>query len=375
MKTTIPNVELTDILQLCLEKRIAFASYRLPLSTEIVTLIQFSEQPAPIDNTTTLNEVSGFVISPFDSTGKHKTWLLKPDLKFTGTRATQTIFDTLKQVTENKFAEQTPQRTTSEEEYTYNVKQAVEQIKDHKFRKVVVSKILTVPQPEGFSKANFFIKLCDRYKHAFVHISYFPETGCWCGASPEILIKADKYSYQTVSLAGTQIAENKPIQDYSWSEKELDEQAIVTDFIEQTLVDAGVGEYTKSKLENYQAANLIHLKSGFSFPVNNNIRLSKLISILHPTPSVGGLPGDAARKFILTHEKHDRSYYSGYLGPLHIDERTALFVNLRCMKIDDQNITLYSGAGITEGSIARNEWIETENKFRTLKQVIFPEEF
>lgn len=375
MKTIIPNVELTDILELCLEKKIAFASYRLPLSTQIVTLIQFSEQPVPIDNTTSLNEASGFVISPFDGTGKHKTWLLKPDLKFTGTKAAQNIFDTLKQVTENKFAEQTPQQTTLQEEYEDNVKQAVEQIKDHQFRKVVVSKILTVPQPEGFSKANFFMKLCDSYKHAFVHISYFPETGCWCGASPEILITADKFSYQTVSLAGTQLADNKPIQDYSWSEKELDEQAIVTNFIEQTLVDAGVSEYTKSKLENYQAANLIHLKSGFSFPANNNIRLSKLINILHPTPSVGGLPGNAAREFILAHEKHDRSYYSGYLGPLHIDEMTALFVNLRCMKIDDQNITLYSGAGITEGSIAQNEWIETENKFRTLKQVIFPEEF
>ena len=51
-------------------------------------------------------------------------------------------------------------------------------------------------------------------------------------------------------------------------------------------------------------------------------------------------------------------------------QKTDLFVNLRCMKIEEKKANLYIGCGITEDSIPENEYIETINKSMTMKKVI-----
>ena len=129
----------------------------------------------------------------------------------------------------------------------------------------------------------------------------------------------------------------------------------------------------KSPTANYRAANLIHLKTEFTFPVSQQKTLTELIDVLHPTPSVGGLPKKLACSFILNTELHDREYYTGYLGVMNCNTQTHLYVNLRCMKVTSEQIILFSGAGITAGSDPLKEWFETENKLMTLKQVIFDE--
>ncbi len=77
-----------------------------------------------------------------------------------------------------------------------------------------------------------------------------------------------------------------------------------------------------------------------------------------------------AREFILSNEKHNRSYYTGFLGPVNINEKTNIFVNLRCLQLFDKEFVLYSGAGITRSSVARKEWEETDNKMLTMMNVM-----
>jgi isochorismate synthase len=69
-------------------------------------------------------------------------------------------------------------------------------------------------------------------------------------------------------------------------------------------------------------------------------------------------------------EKHHREYYAGYLGPIGIDGKTDLFVNLRCMKVLPKHLALFIGGGITADSIPEEEWQETEIKADTLLSVI-----
>jgi isochorismate synthase len=198
-----------------------------------------------------------------------------------------------------------------------------------------------------------------------------PEVGCWMGATPEPLLVIEDEQVKTVSLAGTQIATNKAIESYQWSSKEIEEQGIVTGFVENLLHSLNIQQFSKSGPENYQAANLIHLKTAFEFPQSElKNRFSGLLKALHPTPSVGGLPKAEAREFILANEKHDRSYYTGFLGPVNIENKTNIFVNLRCLQLFDNQFVLYSGAGITTSSVAENEWTETDNKMMTMMNVM-----
>jgi len=53
-----------------------------------------------------------------------------------------------------------------------------------------------------------------------------------------------------------------------------------------------------------------------------------------------------------------------------INEKTDLFVNLRCMKLKDGNARIFMGGGITKDSNAADEWVETVNKAQTMKAVL-----
>jgi len=83
------------------------------------------------------------------------------------------------------------------------------------------------------------------------------------------------------------------------------------------------------------------------------------------------LPKTVAATFILENEGYNRLYYSGYLGELNRDESTSLFVNLRCMQLDDKLVSIYVGGGITAESIPENEWKETVSKAEVMKKVLF----
>ncbi|MGL5113470.1 MAG: chorismate-binding protein, partial [Flavobacterium sp.] len=60
----------------------------------------------------------------------------------------------------------------------------------------------------------------------------------------------------------------------------------------------------------------------------------------------------------------------GFLGELNIDSSTDLFVNLRCMEVEQQHVRLYMGCGITKDSVPESEWQESVNKSMTMKRVL-----
>jgi isochorismate synthase len=53
-----------------------------------------------------------------------------------------------------------------------------------------------------------------------------------------------------------------------------------------------------------------------------------------------------------------------------MDNKSHLFVNLRCLQLFQKQFILYSGAGITASSVAEIEWEETENKMMTMMNVM-----
>lgn len=354
----------------CLERNIPFASYRLPLQQHITTLVQSKSFPEKLDSLRHIDQKSGFVIAPFEESVFHETFFLKPDMEFLDDNIDDELLESL-EANSRFISERRPSvneiKTTSIADFTGQVNTAVKALNEGKFHKVVLSKARLEELDDDFQPADFFLKLCDKYPHAFVYLIQLPEVGCWVGATPEPLLVVENERVKTVSLAGTQIASDTEIDSYVWSEKELEEQGIVTNFVEQTLRLLEIENYSKVGPINYQAANLIHLKTSFEFAqADLKNQLGDFLKALHPTPSVGGLPKAEARDFILANEKHDRAYYTGFLGPINIDKRSQVFVNLRCLQLFNRQFVLYSGAGITASSIAEKEWEETDNKMMTM---------
>ena len=150
-----------------------------------------------------------------------------------------------------------------------------------------------------------------------------------------------------------------------WSVKNIREQRLVSTYISKCLASHAHDIDLRGPMTAHAGA-LVHLKSEFTFKLNDASKVGNLIDELYPTPAVCGIPKDATREFICAHEPAPRHYYSGFMGPLNMGGNSDLYVSLRCMKIDGNRCTLFAGGGLISDSIEQQEWEETEAKMGTM---------
>jgi isochorismate synthase len=256
-----------------------------------------------------------------------------------------------------------PLSSTKEDVYQNAVHKAVDQLKNHHADKVVVSAITSYkfnPKPILWLKG-----FREQYPQAFIYLVQSEETGTWLGATPERLVSGFQNEFNTISLAGTRKSEDETV---PWGQKEGLEQSIVTDYLRNLLVEHGAKNIRISRAQTLSYGSLQHLASDISF--QSEKKVEDIANMLHPTPAVCGTPLTKALEMLPTLEEHDRKYYTGYLGTLNGQGKTALFVNLRCMELFEDGICCYTGCGITEDSIAEDEWHETRLKLRSMVSII-----
>lgn len=243
------------------------------------------------------------------------------------------------------------------------VQKGVSEIEKGTFEKVVLSRKIEVSQSVNFIKS--YRNLLKKYPTAFRYLWFHPNVGMWMGATPEQLAKIENNTFETVALAGTQVFS----EDIIWQEKEIVEQQLVTDYIKSRTENL-VESLQISESYTQKAGNLAHLKSDISGKLKQNISEIDVINALHPTSAVCGMPLKEARNFILKNENYNRKYYSGFLGEFQMKEQTNLFVNLRCCEIENNLTKIYVGCGIIKDSQADKEFIETENKAKTILNIL-----
>jgi isochorismate synthase len=256
------------------------------------------------------------------------------------------------------------------------VNHCIDEIEKGTFEKIVPSRTKLIDLPADFDVLAAFQKLCGKYNNALISFVNIPEVGTWMGATPEVLVTVeDKNTFKTVALAGTKShTEGMNLKSVAWTQKEIEEQALVERYIISCFKKIRLREYDEHGPKTVVAGNLIHLKTDFmvdmkatGFPQLGTI----MLQLLHPTSAVCGMPLDPTLKFLRSHEGYDRSFYSGFLGPVNVNNNINIFVNLRCMQLGNKQAILYAGAGVTVDSIPEEEYEETEMKFNTLRNVIF----
>ncbi len=233
--------------------------------------------------------------------------------------------------------------------------------------KVVLARKLNVDDVPSAILPGVFELLCSTYPNAFVYFLDHPETGRWMGASPELFLEKSSGSLRTVALAATRKTE---LRSEDWNLKELEEQGLVSVFVDEVLSRYGVSQYKKSGPEPVRAGAMMHLRTSYQFQDDKiQKQPGKFIDSLHPTPAVGGYPKEKSLEVINEAENFDRSFYSGFLGPVS-KEGFRFFVNIRSMQLGQNTAVLYLGGGITRDSREENEWEETRLKARTLLLVL-----
>ncbi len=332
-----------------------FAIYRLPHSDNRIIIIQNSKENI-LFNENSFNK-KGFVFYPF-STENHPAIFINADEIHINKN-----FDLRIENINNSI-------DITKREYLKKIKFFVEEIKNG-YRKIVLSRTKSLKK-DSFDLFRLFIELDNSYSNAMIFLINHPLAGTWMGATPEILIEKNDYSLKTMALAGTQFVSDPD--SVTWEHKELDEQKAVMEFIEDILSKNKIQFSSEGPVTKIAAKNtdgyLVHLATYYQTKQIKDFY--NIIMELHPTPAVSGLPKEKAIKYILENEGYDRKYYTGFLGPVNIEESNTaeLFVNLRSMEIFKNKFLLYLGGGLNKDSIPIKEWEETENKSKTLVQII-----
>jgi isochorismate synthase len=370
-----------QVIGFALSQGFSLALWRLPNQQKINLLITTNKKA--LDEVTLEELKPGFIVAPFSPTGVK--YFLEADHQFSITP------DACAELTAGQFTEQCLQASTETKIQFYKassttqpttpdtfldlVKLSINAIETGAFEKVVPSMQRQVFVSENFDLLNAFETLAARYPNAMVSMVSDAAFGTWMGASPELLVSTDKHGiFRTVALAGTQpFQEGVSLRSISWTQKEIEEQALVERYIISCFKKIRVREYEEHGPKTVQAGNLIHLKSDFEVnmkEVNYPQLGSVMLKLLHPTSAVCGMPMDSSYKFLEANESYNREFYSGYLGPVNIENESHLFVNLRCLKWCGDHIYQYAGAGVTIDSVPEQELQEVEIKFETIQKAI-----
>lgn len=330
----------------------AFAVYRKPGDATVHAWFQNDDVLYELTDFA----ASGFVIAPFEGTA-----YVLPE------NHCDRISVHFDPAADADFTGFIPDSQAGKADFETLVAKGVQVIKSGNFDKLVLSRCEDVHITEtDFRLA--YVRLLTAYPNAFCYVIFHPELGLWLGATPERLLAVDENQrLQTMALAGTQTYD--AAHEAVWADKEQQEQQFVTDFIASELKTL-VGNVTLSAPYTHRAGNLVHIRTDVSALLKKPEDLAQVVQALHPTPAVCGLPKAEAKRFILAEEGYDRALYAGYLGLLHDDAATDLFVNLRCMQWHDRRATLYVGCGITRDSDPEKEYLETVHKTMTLKKIL-----
>jgi len=265
-------------------------------------------------------------------------------------------------ITSNNITENKNYIDVSKNDYLKSINEVINVLKHEKISKIVISrqKWINIPSGKSVNLGETFLNLCKDYHNAFIYL-FVDKNEAWIGATPEILGKYNKSNniFQTMSLAGT-----LPVSE-SWSNKEIEEQKTVYEYIRSVLNTFSDGEkLEESLIYDYISSDIKHLCNDFKIKIIHK-KIPELIEVLHPTPAVCGIPKDLCMEIIGNVEKHHRKFYTGFI---HIENThtSSYYVNLRCAQIYNNGILLYAGGGINKYSQAEKEWIETELKMNVI---------
>ena len=380
----------------------AYALYRLP-HADSYTALEGSTQE--FTSCVQLNGQSGFVVAPFEVRPDQPIVLIRPDRieergarnEERGTRLPVSLDSAPEQFSflapRSSFLENNLVPPSSLlENYAIDFANFHAQLQQGTFRKIVLARCSEQQVQSPVDDKELFLRACQLYPRMFIALVHTPQSGTWLTATPEILLEGSGSDWRTIALAGTMKLEPEQLggegENVRWSTKNIEEQRIVATYIAECL-ERFTDDFREEGPRTVRAANLVHLRSDFTFKLATNDCIGDLLQALHPTPAVCGIPKRDAFQFIIRNEHTPRRYYSGFMGPLktpsgspclggekaspkqgRLEGSTHLYVSLRCMNIESDRYRLYAGGGLLKDSTEEQEWLETEAKLETMRRCI-----
>ncbi len=264
---------------------------------------------------------------------------------------------------------------TAPEPWQGAVQDALDEIAQGQYEKVVLARLARVEQPCTIDQGSVLTRLLSRFDGC--HVFKLAMGGsAWTGASPELLCQAKDGAISTVALAGSRPRGTDPESDAALAQrlvgsaKEQHEHALVVTALREGLAPFSHDLSIPEAPQVLRTATIQHLRTPICGRLNEDTTILDVLAALHPSPAVGGWPRPRAMQSIERLEGMDRGWYAGPIGRLGLDGDGEFAVALRSGLIRGNAAQLYAGAGIVCGSNPAREFAETETKLRAMVEAI-----
>lgn len=258
-----------------------------------------------------------------------------------------------------------------------NIDNALSSIGKNKFEKIVLARQSELTMKNIIKPEIILNRLINQTSNCYHYFFKLDDNHIFLGATPERLYERDGNDLKCEALAGT-IARNESDKlDQELGNSLLNSEKDVREhqYVIRSIFDAlqnhveNSGNVTASPVSLLKLTRVQHLLSRIVLVKHNHVTDYDLIDRLHPTAAVGGYPKANSLNEISAIEKFDRGWYAAPIGWLG-DKKTEMAVSLRCALINGNQIKLYSGAGIVDGSQPEDEWHEIENKISNFLKLL-----
>ena len=311
-----------------------------------------------ITNVSHTRFVCNLLVSPLNSLHSESQLVLKEldDLNFACTHLEESIPSL---VGDECF----PQRP----EWDSNIESTLNRISKDEFQKVVLARKRILRFKENLNPYTLLNNVRKQSTNCY-HFCFQPSTkSALIGASPERLYKRELDKLTVEAVAGTatrgKIAEEDTEigLELLESEKVNREHQYVVKNLKQALRTLGCAINRITEPALMKLSQLQHLFLEIRSVLPENVFDEKILAVLHPTPAVGGYPRNIALKYIDEIESFSRGWYAAPIGWIGIN-KSEFAVAIRSGLVAGSELSIFTGAGIVEGSVAGEEWQEIERK-------------
>lgn len=188
---------------------------------------------------------------------------------------------------------------------------------------------------------------------------------CFVGATPELLVRWDGSHVQSEAVAGTLPRARDP-DELRRSAKDRLEHDYVARAVRAALLSAGTELESGHEPEIRSLRHVHHLVTPIAGRLRAPRHVLELVSALHPTPAVLGVPAEAARAFLRRAEHFPRGWFAAPVGCIEADGSGTFMVALRSALLARGRAWLFAGSGVVRGSMPEAELAETEAKLLTM---------
>ena len=261
----------------------------------------------------------------------------------------------------------TVSETTSAAGWKTAVDTALVAIDRGELDKVVLARRVEVTADRPFDLRTVLARLRAQQPDCFVYAD-----GDLVGATPELLLRRVGTTLTSQPMAGSAGADDPiGLARLAASAKDAREHRPVVDAIVATLAPLCSDLAADDEPVIVHLATIAHLASRITGTLRSPAPDALTIArALHPTPAVGGVPLRAALEAIDRLEDAPRGRYAGPVGWVDARGDGEWAVALRGATIDGATALLHAGAGIVAGSVAADEWRETEAKLAPMMRAL-----